>query len=34
MFDNVGGSVGSPQVNVPFSTTRGSSKNQNKLIKF
>jgi len=27
MFDNVGASVGSPQVNVPFSITRGSSTN-------
>jgi len=28
MFDNVGASVGSPQVNVPFSIIRGSSTNQ------
>jgi len=34
MFDKVGGSVSSPQVNVPFSITRGSSKNQNKLYNF
>jgi len=28
MFDNVGASVGSPQVNAPFSITRASSTNQ------
>lgn len=33
MFDNVGVSVGSPQVNEPFSITRGSSKNNFKKIR-
>jgi len=32
MLDNVGASVSSPQVNVPFSITRGSSKKKKKII--
>lgn len=32
IFDNVGFSVGSPQVNVPFSITRGSSINNKYII--